>query len=99
MRLCAYTWPGNVRELEQVLTRAALLEDGAVLEGKGCILNTLGFEAETEKARAILPIAGDANARALAAKAALERCAHNKSRAALELGISRKTLYRWLQSG
>ena len=106
-RLCAYNWPGNVRELEQVLTRAALLEDGAVLEGKGC--TPLGG---MERSRAAGPIVDDSAAKAafdsdapstgdnkaLAAQAALERCAHNKSRAALELGISRKTLYRWLES-
>jgi DNA-binding NtrC family response regulator len=30
--LCAHSWPGNVRELRNVIERAALLCDGAVLE-------------------------------------------------------------------
>ncbi|GMV79493.1 MAG: hypothetical protein AMXMBFR7_06770 [Planctomycetota bacterium] len=33
-QLAAHAWPGNVRELQQVLTQAALLEDGPVLEGR-----------------------------------------------------------------
>jgi len=31
-RLRAYTWPGNVRELHNVIERAAILADGAVVE-------------------------------------------------------------------
>jgi len=31
-RLRAYTWPGNVRELQNVIERAAILADGAVVE-------------------------------------------------------------------
>ncbi|MBE7465032.1 MAG: phosphoenolpyruvate hydrolase family protein [Planctomycetes bacterium] len=33
-QLSSHGWPGNVRELQQVLTQAALLEDGPVLEGR-----------------------------------------------------------------
>src|SRR5690606_33898421 len=33
-RLRKHSWPGNVRELQHVLTQAALLEDGLLLEGK-----------------------------------------------------------------
>jgi two-component system response regulator HydG len=33
-KLLACRWPGNVRDLEHVLCRAALLEDGPVLDGK-----------------------------------------------------------------
>lgn len=118
-RLSAYSWPGNVRELQQVLTRAALLEDGAVLEGKGCGLEALGFQAgaagecsetpgltaddSAAEADTAAPAVGGSAVRSppkrLLARAAVERCRYNKSRAALELGISRKTLYRWLQSG
>jgi DNA-binding NtrC family response regulator/predicted TIM-barrel enzyme len=35
IKMRQHAWPGNVRELQHVLTQAALLEDGLVLEGSG----------------------------------------------------------------
>ena len=92
-RLTHYPWPGNVRELEHVLTRAALLEDGAILEGKEVVLTAKGSDlGRTTSSR-------EAHRhRARLAREALHRCGNNKSRAATELGISRKTLYAWLRS-
>lgn len=91
-RLKRYPWPGNVRELEHVLTRAALLEDGAILEGKEVILGADGSARETTRATEGEPH----RPRAEIAQEAIARCGNNKSRAASELGISRKTLYAWL---
>lgn len=93
-RLQRYQWPGNVRELEHVLTRAALLEDGAILEGKDGILTAKGQALEREEAATSEPPRPRGNL----AREALERCGNNKSRAAAELGISRKTLYEWLRT-
>lgn len=90
-RLTRYPWPGNVRELEHVLTRAALLEDGAILEGKEVVL-TGDSAFPTATAEAPRRPRGDL------ARDALERCGNNKTRAAAELGISRKTLYAWLRA-
>ena len=92
-RLERYPWPGNVRELEHVLTRAALLEDGAILEGKDVLLT--GNDRDHKTATYI----EDHRARAREAREAVHRCENNKSRAAAELGISRKTLYNWLRAG
>lgn len=93
-RLVDYPWPGNVRELEHVLTRAALLEEGAVLEGRSVHLS-----------RAVHGTAVPAPPSADTARLSdhlhdvVERYGGNKSRAARELGISRKTLYSWLNKG
>ncbi|MFP4535506.1 MAG: sigma 54-interacting transcriptional regulator [Alkalispirochaetaceae bacterium] len=91
-RLMDYAWPGNVRELEHVLTRAALLEDSAILEGRD---HSLFSESPVDETGKNNPERRES--KALLAHRTLERCGHNKSRAASELGISRKTLYNWLR--
>lgn len=99
-RLTEYQWPGNVRELEHVLTRAALLEDGAILEGTNAL--PTATEATTQTGTGLNP-ESDAGSgpnagyqRWLRAREAVSRSGNNKSRAARDLGISRKTLYQWL---
>ncbi|MFP4566564.1 MAG: sigma 54-interacting transcriptional regulator [Spirochaetaceae bacterium] len=99
-RLTEYQWPGNVRELEHVLTRAALLEDGAILEGTNAL--PTAAEATTQTGTGLNP-ESDAGSgpnagyqRWLRAREAVSRSGNNKSRAARDLGISRKTLYQWL---
>jgi two-component system response regulator HydG len=106
-------WPGNVRELQHVLTQAALLEDGLLLEGKEF---TPGMAPRTPLSRFQLPQprfaphgeegldeppihipeAGPVK-KSDAAKRALAEHGGNKSRAAAALGVTRKTLYAWLE--
>ncbi len=94
-RLMAYHWPGNVRELEKVVKRAVILaDDGEVIDiqhlppelvhanadpdgGLKTIANLRDQIEELER-REIL--------------SALERTAWNKSRAAIDLGISYPSL-------
>jgi DNA-binding NtrC family response regulator len=94
-RLMAHPWPGNVRELEHVIGRAAILEDGAELEGRAVRLEPLsaGLLADAGPAEGFRP--GPKNLRDLA-EDAVRRAGGNKSRAAALLGVSRKTLYAWL---
>lgn len=78
-------WTGNVRELEQVITRHALIEENSVLEGKSFLYTNEASPKEkpfTSKYQK--------------AKDALTEAGFNKTKAALSLGISRKTLYLWL---
>lgn len=84
-RLKSYHWTGNVRELEQVITRQALIEENQILEGKS-------FLSTTE----VLPMDSMHNDRYHKAKHALKESGNNKTKAAVALGISRKTLYLWL---
>lgn len=87
-RLKAHSWPGNVRELEQVITRHAIIEEKPVLEGDPTLLPDL---VDT-------PTTGPFN-KSRAARIALDEARQNKTKAAASLGISRKTLYQWLNSG
>jgi len=111
-KLLEAPWPGNVREMEHVLCRAAILEDGAVLEGRwfdpaAGDLESAPLEAPAPYALPALPLHGlpgpvtdrrrSAGSRRAAAEEAVRRAAGNKSRAAGALGISRKTLYVWLK--
>ena len=85
-----HPWPGNVRELENVLERALLNTDAAILEPgdlaavlpRAVTPTTLaGAVEETERS---------------AVQAALEACHGNRAQAAKRLGIGRTTLYRRL---
>lgn len=85
-RLKSNHWPGNVRELEQVITRQALIEENPILEGKTVLFTneiSLPVEQYTDKYKK--------------AQRALAEAGNNKTKAALRLGISRKTLYLWLK--
>lgn len=100
-QLMAYHWPGNVRELEHVLTRAALLEDGAVLEGNNALSTATApaMQGESPFTRDDQERRRETSQRARRAREAVSRWGNNKSRAARALGISRKTLYKWLSHG
>ncbi|MFW5643420.1 MAG: sigma 54-interacting transcriptional regulator [Alkalispirochaeta sp.] len=106
-RLRGYRWPGNVRELEHVLTRCALLEDAAVLEGDEIELVDPRDRGDPEGDREVRSVPegfltvepsvfdGADRSRRSAADA-VRRAGGNKSEAARLLGVSRRTLYRWL---
>ena len=96
-KLIRHSWPGNVRELEHVLRQAALLEGSATLSGRffvpshefpvAALSTQLGQSVQSPKA-----------SRVQTARAAVENAQGNKSRAAEALGITRKTLYTWLNT-
>jgi len=95
--LLAYSWPGNVRELENVVERAI-----ALAEGPQVGLDDLPSQVRERRNQDILAVA---LARGLTL-AELEREyiqrvlaaeGGNKTRAALRLGLDRKTLYRKLE--
>jgi transcriptional regulator with GAF, ATPase, and Fis domain len=104
--LLAYPWPGNVRELRNALERAAILCEGglvtaahlpiSVSQGEGMAVH--GAPA-TLTPPGTLP-AGGVDLEAIErsyVKAALEKTAGNKSRAARLLGLTRAQLYSRLE--
>ncbi len=91
-KLAQHHWPGNVRELQHVLCQSALLEDGELLEGAHFTPGPAPVPPKAEEPT------GPSLSRRQIARDALERAGGNKSRAAEALGITRKTLYAWLES-
>ena len=96
-RLLGYTWPGNIRELGNVIERAALFADAAVVTA-----DMLGpLQAEAPPAAAPEPAAETATSRDEAMRerlvTALAQTGWNISHTAARLGIARNTVYAHLE--
>ena len=88
----AYSWPGNVRELENRVKRAVIMSDGTRITPADLELNGQAAAAEVTTLRA----AREQVERSLI-EGALRRHAGNLTQVAIDLGISRPTLYDLLQ--
>jgi two-component system response regulator AtoC len=97
--LMAYDWPGNVRELVHVISRAAVMTSGDVID-------VVALPTIRESARRLGPSIDPSSMtlkEALAAfereviVAALERANNNRSEAARQLGLARTHLYAKLE--
>ena len=97
-----YNWPRNVRELQAVVERASILADNAVID-RSDILAALQCGAPPSPSPAnnalVLPLRHwDPLAQRERQVIDALRAGGGKVRAAaIHLGVSRKTLYRWLQ--
>jgi sigma-54 dependent transcriptional regulator, acetoin dehydrogenase operon transcriptional activator AcoR len=104
-RLLTYSWPGNIRELRNVIRTALAICDGGVI--RRIDLPREIREAETiQTSSAVTDVRsmmaakspGGANPLQVAERAALlsviEDCHGNMTRVAMQLGMSRNTLYR-----
>ena len=104
--LLAHPWPGNVRELKNALRRAALLATTTVIDVNDLGLRKTPAASASASARtadaasSMSPAAGHPPAgppdRA-AIDAALNRAQGVIAQAAQDLGMSRSTLYRWME--
>jgi DNA-binding NtrC family response regulator len=102
--LSAYSWPGNIRQLKNVIARSVILSRDTLLEvndlpqdivsdvtcedqtGRVCLISSLPPEGITLRDMEIDLI-----------RRTIVHCVGNKSLAARQLGISRKTLYEKIQ--
>jgi two-component system, NtrC family, response regulator HydG len=98
-------WPGNIRQLRHAIERACLMTDGRVLterELESAISSGMGIgsAARSTATPRIAPKA-DASRLSTAQRDQIERvlaeAGGNKTAAAHQLGISRRSLYRWIE--
>jgi DNA-binding NtrC family response regulator len=85
--LLKHSWPGNVRELKNVMQRASLLANGALIEA-----NDLGLPSG-----APVVAASDAEPDRDTIERALNKAGGVVSQAAAELGLSRQAFYRRME--
>jgi two-component system, NtrC family, response regulator HydG len=93
-------WPGNVRELKNVLERACILSDGKFL-GERDVERAMAPGAVAAVGSAAADASGESRQRLSTAQRdqiqrVLREVDGNKAAAAKLLGVSRRSLYRWL---
>lgn len=89
-----YSWPGNVRELKNVITRAVLLNQGAIIKEIDLeFLNSPGQSGTYRSAVTPLPTRPPAEE----LEALLQAEHGNVSALSRRLQVCTKTIYRWLR--
>ena len=96
--LLDHDYPGNVRELRNVVERAAILAGGGMIRPEHVEFGGPGGAAGAPGRAAPVPPAGARRGlEESAVLAALERFDGHRRRAAAELGVSERTLYRYVE--
>lgn len=90
-----HPWPGNLRQMKNTIRRATLLAEGTYITAQE--LSELNDHPDTpHPSPATLPLRNEETEKRHIIEA-LRQTGHNKSRAAVLLGIDRKTLYNKLK--
>jgi DNA-binding NtrC family response regulator len=98
--LQGYDWPGNVRELNFAVERAILLCDSDAIDVGDLppeLLERRRPAPSREDAAPIAPAAHGRGPDAALVRQALERARWRRSKAAEILGVSPRTLFRWMK--
>jgi len=99
--LSAYSWPGNVRELRNTIEKMVVLSHGDRLTARDVPANIREAVRGSAPGLSWGPVSLGEGSLAEAERrkilAVLDKQRGNRTRAALELGISRRTLHRKLQ--
>ena len=95
-KLKAYHWPGNVRELRHTMERAVIMSEGPVLQPDDFNFSA-PMKAPAQDGDIGLDTLNLDDIEQAAVRKALSKHGGNISRAADELGISRKALYRRIE--
>jgi two-component system response regulator AtoC len=101
--LMAYPWPGNVRELRNTIEKMVVLSRGDRLTARDVPMNikeearSLGTAAKTTGKLSVAPESSLADAEKAMIYAAIKQQNGNRTKAAVALGISRRTLHRKLR--
>ncbi len=99
-------WPGNVRQLRHVIERACLMTDGRLVTEReihaALSASPAGSTAGNVTPETAAPAdSGDPNRLSTAQRRQIEHVLRqtggNKAAAAVQLGISRRSLYRWIE--
>ncbi|MDR2110178.1 MAG: sigma-54 dependent transcriptional regulator [Spirochaetaceae bacterium] len=95
-RLWGYSFPGNIRELENILERALIYAEGSEIRLEDIDLHWTGDEEprndEAESPTGGVPRGSLEGIEKKAIREALARWGGNRTKAAEELGVSRKTI-------
>lgn len=89
-KLMEHTWPGNIRELQHQMEKAVIMSDAVRL----CEKDLMFSRTARQRSRQTLDL--QENERMLIEEA-LQKTGNNYTRAAAELGITRRTLYNKLK--
>jgi len=91
-RFMDYPWPGNIRELEHVIEHAFVLCRGGVITLEHLPSEIRDYERIEKIAIPKIPVKGPRQDQEILN--ALNKTGWNKAKAARQLGISRRTIYR-----
>jgi len=95
-KLKGYHWPGNVRELKHTMERAVIMSEGHILAPSDIVFSAPNRPRPSNGSLGVDTLNLDDIEQA-AVRKALSKHGGNISRAAEELGISRKALYRRIE--
>ncbi len=94
--LLAHRWQGNIRELRNVIERIIVLSNKTTID-KAVVIEAIGYGQSANELSLTRADVVETNARKEEVIKTLNEFNGNKRKAAVSLGISEATLYRWLK--